>query len=312
MPPACRRAIGTCTPPGRSAERSDHPCSGPGRRYVTGRRAACDRAGRPVATNPAGRLRHVRWAAWRPSPAPCRRSACRRARRHHRAVGVPARGVALRPPPWSVGLGSAAEIGPAPFHRIRAGDPHPPAAVGPVVDRGCRPPLAGRGRDSHRPAGPSSRRHRHPARGARRRLVADLPEPVGVPFEAAPRRGRALARQVLDDLAAGCRSAPECELRDVVRASRVLPPPRLNKPLPGVRGMLPDACWPEARLVIEVDSRSWHGFGDAPERTERRRARYAALGWTVLPVSPARLRAEPGAVLRQIEAAYLAGIARHR
>ncbi len=74
--------------------------------------------------------------------------------------------------------------------------------------------------------------------------------------------------------------------------------------------MLPDACWPEARLVVEVDSRSWHGFGDAPERTERRRARYAALGWTVLPVSPARLRAEPAAVLRQIEAAYLAGVAR--
>ena len=71
---------------------------------------------------------------------------------------------------------------------------------------------------------------------------------------------------------------------------------------------MPDACWAEARLVVEVDSRSFHGFGDAPRRTEERRARYASLGWRVLPVSPARLRGEPQAVLREIEAAYLAGL----
>ncbi|MGH8825570.1 MAG: hypothetical protein ACRDVN_14015 [Jiangellaceae bacterium] len=62
--------------------------------------------------------------------------------------------------------------------------------------------------------------------------------------------------------------------------------------------------------MIEVDSVEWHRFGDAPETTERRRARLAALGWTVLPVSPRRIREEPMAVLREIEAAYLAGIAR--
>ena len=123
--------------------------------------------------------------------------------------------------------------------------------------------------------------------------------------DAAPRRGGALARTVMADIIAGCRSAPECELRDVVRGSRILPEPRWNRPLPGARGIVPDACWPEARLVVEVDSRSFHGFGDAPERTEQRRARYAALGWRVLPVSPARLRSEPDAVLREIEAAFL-------
>ncbi|MGH8829161.1 MAG: hypothetical protein ACRDVZ_16480, partial [Jiangellaceae bacterium] len=101
--------------------------------------------------------------------------------------------------------------------------------------------------------------------------------------------------------------APECELRDLVGTSRILPEARWNRVLPDQRGMYPDACWPQARLVVEVDSRSWHGFGDAPQRTEERRARYAALGWTVLPVSPARLRSDPRGVLRQIEAAYLAG-----
>ncbi len=137
----------------------------------------------------------------------------------------------------------------------------------------------------------------------RRATLTDLRAEVA----AAPRRGAALARHAFKDIEAGCRSAPECELRDLVRTSRVLPEPRWNQALPGQRGIYPDACWERARLVIEVDSRSFHGFGDAPARTEERRARYAALGWRVLPVSPARLRSEPAAVLCEIEAAYLAG-----
>lgn len=124
--------------------------------------------------------------------------------------------------------------------------------------------------------------------------------------DAMPHRGSKLARAAVSDIVAGCRSAPECEVRDIVRRSRILPEPRWNAPLPGERGVVPDACWPEARLVLEVDSRSFHGFGDAPQRTELRRARYAALGWRVLPISPARLRSVPVGVLREIEAAYLA------
>ena len=138
----------------------------------------------------------------------------------------------------------------------------------------------------------------------RHATVAELRAEV----DAAPRRGGALARRVITDIEAGCRSAPECELRDLVLTSPVLPEPRWNRVLPGQRGIVPDACWQQARLVVEVDSRSYHGFGDAPQRTEERRARYATLGWRVLPVSPARLRSEPQAVLREIEAAYLAGI----
>ncbi|WP_298328823.1 hypothetical protein [Haloactinopolyspora sp.] len=122
---------------------------------------------------------------------------------------------------------------------------------------------------------------------------------------AAPRRGGALMREAMADIDAGCRSAPECELRDLIRRSTVLPEPRWNQRLPGARGIVPDACWPEARLVVEVDSRSWHGFGDAPQRTEERRATYAALGWRVLPVAPARIRGDAANVLREIEAAYL-------
>lgn len=138
----------------------------------------------------------------------------------------------------------------------------------------------------------------------RRATVAEL----RVEVDATPRRGAAQARRVIADIEAGCRSAPECELRDLVLSSRVLPEPRWNRVLPGQRGIVPDACWVQAQLVVEVDSRSFHGFGDAPRRTEERRARYAAWGWRVLPVSPARLRSEPAAVLTEIEAAYLAGL----
>jgi hypothetical protein len=42
----------------------------------------------------------------------------------------------------------------------------------------------------------------------------------------APRPGTALLHRALADVVAGCRSAPECELRDVVKTSRILPEPR--------------------------------------------------------------------------------------
>ena len=122
-----------------------------------------------------------------------------------------------------------------------------------------------------------------------------------------------LVRLALHDVDAGCRSAPECELRDVLRTSLVLDEPLWNRPLTdaGLEPLVPDACWAEARVVVEIDSAEWHRLGDRVERTERRRARYAAQGWVVLPVSPRRLRQEPTAVLAEIEAAVIAGRRRH-
>lgn len=127
-------------------------------------------------------------------------------------------------------------------------------------------------------------------------------------LEEGPRRGTALARRALVDIAAGCRSAPECELRDLIVSSEILPPASFNEPLPGCPRLRPDACWPERRLIVEVDSVEWHRRGDAYERTEQRRALLASLGWTVIPVSPRRLRACPGEVLAEIESAYRAAI----
>jgi hypothetical protein len=120
------------------------------------------------------------------------------------------------------------------------------------------------------------------------------------------RRGMAHARQAIDDVVAGCRSAPECELRDLIRASTVLGEPVWNQPLPDDESLVPDGYYRAVRLALEVDSAEHHGFGDGPELTEQRRARYASLGWRVLPISPRRIRQEPKAVLAEIEAAFLA------
>jgi hypothetical protein len=121
--------------------------------------------------------------------------------------------------------------------------------------------------------------------------------------------GAGLARRAIDDVRAGCRSAPECELRDLVASSALIEEPVWNQPVDGVDGrpLIPDAAWHDARVVVEIDSAEWHRLGDLVEQTEQRRARYATQGWSVLPVSPRRLRTEPTIVLAEIEAAVLAG-----
>ena len=147
----------------------------------------------------------------------------------------------------------------------------------------------------------------------RRRTTIDL---LVAELESAPNGGLATARRAMADVLAGCRSAPECELRDLVLKSRILPEPRWNKRLPGYRPergeprIIPDCCWPEVRLVVEVNSTQWHKLGDGPERTEQRMARYAELGWLVIPLSPYRIRTEAASVLRQLETTYLARLAR--
>jgi very-short-patch-repair endonuclease len=70
--------------------------------------------------------------------------------------------------------------------------------------------------------------------------------------------------------------------------------------------LVPDGYYRAVRLALEVDSAEHHAFGDGPELTEQRRAKYAALGWRVVSISPRRIRQEPKAVLAEIEAAYLA------
>jgi hypothetical protein len=135
-------------------------------------------------------------------------------------------------------------------------------------------------------------------------LVAEL--------ELGPSAGSAVPRRALLRLGAGSASAPEADALELLSVSLVLPPPLVNHRLFLGDGFVAEAdlCWPQARLIVEIDSVEHHGFGPDAERTSRRRAALVAGGWTVLSISPARLRLDPAGVLRDIEAAYLAGLQR--
>ncbi len=128
----------------------------------------------------------------------------------------------------------------------------------------------------------------------------------------APRHGSRLLRVAVGDVLQGCHSAPECELRDLLLTSRLLPQPQRNVPLPDLPDVSPDSWWEQARLVLEVDSVEHHAIGPDADDTQRRHARIAAAGWTLLPIGPRRLRNQPAGVLLEIEAAYRYGLARSR
>lgn len=141
-----------------------------------------------------------------------------------------------------------------------------------------------------------------------RRLTT--PDRLRAVLSTVPRRGSRHLRTAVDDVTAGVWSAPECEFRDLVRTSHVLPEPRWNTPLPDLPHITPDGWWDEARLVSEVDSDEYHRFGLSPEQTRRRHSEMVAAGWTVMSVSPARIRRFPRSVLLEIESAYRLGLRR--
>lgn len=120
------------------------------------------------------------------------------------------------------------------------------------------------------------------------------------------KRGTADVRAALATIAGGAASAPEVDLVQICERSALLPAPTMNHPITvDGRRIVADACWPEVRLIVQVDSTEHHGFGRDAEQTTRRRTALTAAGWTVLSVSPARLLDDPDGVLRDIEAAYL-------
>lgn len=132
---------------------------------------------------------------------------------------------------------------------------------------------------------------------------------LGMEVKAGQSDGSAVPRRAVAALQSGAASAPEVDLVALVASSSLLPPPRINQALT-VRGQryVPDLCWPDARLIVEVDSVEHHGYGRDAERTAIRRAKLTGAGWTVISISPWRIMADPAGVLRDIEAAYLVGL----
>lgn len=127
-----------------------------------------------------------------------------------------------------------------------------------------------------------------------------------------PVRHSALLRSVLAEVADGVRSAPEAELRDLIKEAGLPTPlfnPRLYLP-GGTFIACPDAWWPEAGVAVEVDSKRWHLSPDDWERTMDRHDRLGQYSIVTLHFTPHKLRADRAFVIGKLKNAYKSGIAR--
>lgn len=125
---------------------------------------------------------------------------------------------------------------------------------------------------------------------------------------AAAKAGTALVRRAISDGRAGCLSAPEAELRDILMRSKILPKILWNVPVFDRSGYLvgtPDGWIEEVGLALQVDSREHHAEGLGGEDTQRRDNRFGRAGIPSLQFTPWRIRNEPEQVLREVEEAYL-------
>lgn len=123
--------------------------------------------------------------------------------------------------------------------------------------------------------------------------------------------GSLLTRRVLAEVGDGIRSAPEAELRDIVRAA--LPGALYNPTLfdrAGRELARPDAYWRDAALIAEVDSREWHISPEDWAATMERAGRLRAIGFEVAHYVPSRLRTEPAVVLDELTALHELGCRR--
>jgi len=120
--------------------------------------------------------------------------------------------------------------------------------------------------------------------------------------------GSMLTRRVLAEVGDGIRSAPEAELRDVVH--KALPGALYNPTLFDSAGRelaRPDAYWPDAALIAEMDSREWHISPEAWAATIERAGRLRAIGFEVAHFVPSRLRTGPAGVLDELTALHTLG-----
>jgi hypothetical protein len=130
-------------------------------------------------------------------------------------------------------------------------------------------------------------------------------------LDSGPRQGSALFRQALAEVADGVRSAPEGDLRELIKRAR-LPEPMFNPRLFAGKQFIacPDCWWPREGVAVEVDSREWHLSPQHWEKTLRRHEVMGARGIITLHMTPRRIRREPEGVVAAIRDALAAGRAR--
>ena len=126
--------------------------------------------------------------------------------------------------------------------------------------------------------------------------------------ELRPDRRDRLLRSVIAEVADGIRTAPEGELRQLMRGSG-LPQPLYNPSLFIGDSFLakPDAWWQEAGVAAEMDSKEFHLLPEDWNKTMARGRRMTAAGIAVLHISPSQLREQPQQILAEIAAALRNG-----
>jgi Protein of unknown function (DUF559) len=140
------------------------------------------------------------------------------------------------------------------------------------------------------------------AEAAERRELLDLTA-IGACIERNPgRRGIAPLRRMLDDYVSVDRANEGLETtfgRFVAEFG--LPPPQRNVL---VAGLEVDCWWPQAKLVVELDSREHHAHWSAAERDRERDARLMRLDIHSLRVTGRRLRRDRQALFGDIAARF--------
>ncbi|SEF32455.1 hypothetical protein SAMN05421837_106252 [Amycolatopsis pretoriensis] len=160
-------------------------------------------------------------------------------------------------------------------------------------------------------------RERPPIRALLAEAVQQLgaePAELFAELESGSKRGTALPRAALLEIASGARSAAEAEAMGVWRRTG-LPEPVWNFPLHDERGRhiaTPDAWWDDVALAWEIDSYEFHFGQPGYASTLARNNRYAAAGVALVQTVPSRLRTAPRAVTEELVLAYQAAAARPR
>lgn len=125
--------------------------------------------------------------------------------------------------------------------------------------------------------------------------------------------GRRALGQAIDLIADGCQS--ELEALGVLNVFRHRSLPksvgqyRVVLPTGGIRL---DRCWPEVKLVVELDGARHHTSPEDRQRDLARDRALAALGWVVLRFTYAEVRRDPEGVRRRVLEVYRARSAQLR
>ncbi|MFE6610282.1 hypothetical protein [Amycolatopsis sp. NPDC057786] len=133
-------------------------------------------------------------------------------------------------------------------------------------------------------------------------------------LESCSRRGTALPRAVLRELAADVKSVPEAEALAIWKKAG-LPPAERNVKIYDAFGNYigkPDSWCDELAMAWEIDSYAYHFGRNAYRKTLHRNNRYAAAGIVVVQTLPSRIRDEPDKVITELRRAADAATQRPR